>query len=112
MNPKVNIKQKVKSKKEPKGKSKKEPNIKSKKEPKVKPKKEPMAKPKKEKVKPKKEKVKLKQTEGTEGKVIVELEKKKEPDEQVYGDKLKSLLFKIKNQNNYNDNGIRFAWKN
>ena len=95
-----------------KGKSKKEPKGKPKKEPRSKPKKEkgkPKGKPNKEKVKPKKEKVKLKQTEG---KVIVELEKKKEPDEQVYGDKLKSLLFKIKNQNNYNDNGIRFAWKN
>ncbi len=105
MNTKVNTK--GKSKKEPKGKSKKEPRSKPKKE-----KGKPKGKPNKEKVKPKKENVKLKQTKGTEGKVIVELEKKKEPDEQVYGDKLKSLLFKIKNQNNYNDNGIRFAWKN
>ncbi len=45
-------------------------------------------------------------------KVIIEVEKKKEPNEVLYGDKLKNLLFKIKNQNNYNDAGIRFAWKN
>jgi len=83
------------SKKEPKKKS--EPK---KENPKVKPKSKPKPKPK--------PKAKSKR----ESKVIIELEKKKEPDEQVYGDKLKSLLFKIKNQNNYNDTGIRFAWKN
>ena len=49
---------------------------------------------------------------GKENKVIVEiLPSEKENNEELYSSKLKHLLYKIKNQNNYNDAGIRFAWK-
>jgi len=79
------------------------PEKKTKPKPKAKPKQKPKPKPKKE-TKPKAEKVQ---------KVIVEIEKKeKEPDEKMYSDKLKHLISKIKNQNNFTDSGIRFAWKN
>ena len=45
------------------------------------------------------------------GKVIVEITPP-EKENEIYSDKLKHLIYKIKNQNNYSDTGIRFAWKN
>ena len=45
------------------------------------------------------------------GKVIVEITSP-EKENEIYSDKLKHLIYKIKNQNNYSDIGIRFAWKN
>lgn len=48
-----------------------------------------------------------------ENKVIVEIERQEpQRSEEMYNSKLKSLLNKIKSQNQYSDNGIRFAWRN
>jgi hypothetical protein len=70
----------------------------------------PKSKPKtKAKVKVK---VKTKEHETKKtNKVIVEIEKTNENSESLYNDKLKHLLFKIKNQNNFTDTRIRFGWK-
>ena len=94
--------------KKPKPKKPKSPKGKSKpKKPKSEPKKpEGKAKPKKSEPKKPEPKKKCKQ------KVIVEIEKRETADDNRYDDKLKHLLFKIKNQNNYTDAGIRFGWKN
>ena len=84
-----------------------------------------MAETKKEKTKPK-EKVKSKtksmdksktksmdksKTKKKERKVIVEITEP-EKEKEIYADKVKHLLYKMKNQNNFNDTGIRFAWRN
>ncbi len=46
-------------------------------------------------------------------KVIVEIDKNYEgSNPQKYEDKLKNLIYKIKNQTLDTDNGIRFGWKN
>jgi hypothetical protein len=86
---------------------------KNKRKPKPKPKPKAKAKPKpkpKESVKPKEKKRKPKEQVS---KVIVQLEEnKQEKDENVYTNKLKSLINKIKTQNEYTDSGIRFAWRN
>ena len=84
--------------------------IKKKKEP-VKKKKETVEKKKEPK---KKESIKKeKKRENKERKVIVEITPaEKENNEELYSSKLKNLLFKIKNQNSFNDTGIRFAWRN
>ena len=81
---------------------------------KPKPKPKPTPKPKgkekpKGKVKPK-AKIEPIVKEKIESKVIVEITEP-EKEKEIYSDKVKHLLFKIKNQNNYNDTGIRFAWK-
>ena len=75
------------------------------------------SKPKKPKSEPKKPEGKAKPTKSEpkkkcKQKVIVEIEKRETADDNRYDDKLKHLLFKIKNQNNYTDAGIRFGWKN
>jgi len=50
---------------------------------------------------------------ASENKVIVEIERQEpQRSEEMYNSKLKSLLNKIKSQNQYSDNGIRFAWRN
>ena len=89
---------------------------KNKRKPKPKPKPKAKAKPKpkpKESVKPKEKKRKPKEQVSNHGKVIVQLEEnKQEKDENVYTNKLKSLINKIKTQNEYTDSGIRFAWRN
>ncbi len=91
-------------------KNKRKPKSKPK-EKKPKPKeKKPRPKPK---PKPKEKKRKSKEQVSNHGKVIVQLEEnKQEKDENVYTNKLKSLINKIKNQNEYTDSGIRFAWRN
>ena len=86
---KPKTKTKPKTKDKPKPKPKPKPKAKSKPTPKAKPK----SKPK-------------------ENKLIIEHMNEKEIDPIKYEDKLKHLLHKIKNQNNYDDTaGIRFAWK-
>ena len=83
-------------------------------EPKSKPKHKvvPKAKPKekqKSKVVPKV----VPNAKAGENKVIVEIERQEpQRSEEMYNSKLKSLLNKIKSQNQYSDNGIRFAWRN
>ena len=76
--------------------------------PKKKPKK--IKEPKKEKEakeeKPPKPKIKPK----PKGKVIVEIQPV-EKENELYPEKLRHLIYKIKNQNNFIDTGIRFAWK-
>jgi hypothetical protein len=68
----------------------------------------PKAKPK-EKQKPKV----VPNAKAGENKVIVEIERQEpQRSEEMYNSKLKSLLNKIKSQNQYSDNGIRFAWRN
>jgi len=77
--------------------------------------KKPAKKPKNKKPKkePKSKKEPPQKKEKESRKVIVEIEKKeKECDETRYVEKLKHLLFKIKNQHTNIDSGIRFAWKN
>ena len=60
----------------------------------------------------KKEPPKVKR-EKKERKIVVEITPaEKENNEEMYSSKLKNLLFKIKNQNSFNDTGIRFAWRN
>ena len=59
-------------------------------------------KPPKPKIKPKPKKPK--------GKVIVEIQPV-EKENELYPEKLRHLIYKIKNQNNFIDTGIRFAWK-
>jgi hypothetical protein len=91
----------TKKKKEP-AKKKKE-TVEKKKEPK---KKEPK---KKESMK----KDSIKKENKKENKIVVEITPaEKENNEEMYSSKLKNLLFKIKNQNSFNDTGIRFAWRN
>lgn len=96
-------------------KPEKQSKTKPEKEPKPKTKPKP-AKPKPAKPKPKKTKEvkpKPKKTKPKKGRVLVEtISPEKEQDPERYSDKLKHLLFKIKNQNNFNDFGIRFAWRN
>ena len=87
--PKVKVKVKVKVKSKVKDKVKVKDNETTSKE-KIKP-----------KIKPKKKRILIE---------ITPLEKENDP--LKYSDKLKHLIHKIKNQNNYNDTGIRFAWKN
>ena len=70
------------------------------------PKKEKPPKPKEEK--PPKPKIKPKQQ--PKGKVIVEIQPV-EKENELYPEKLRHLIYKIKNQNNFIDTGIRFAWK-
>ena len=83
----------MKDKPKPKPKPKDKPKPKPKDKPKDKPKAKPKTKPK-------------------ENKLIIEQINEKEIDPIKYEDKLKHLLHKIKNQNNYDDTaGIRFAWK-
>ena len=95
-------KKKPKPKYEPKPKPKYEPKPKPKSMPKEKPKPKPQAKHK-PKPKPKEE----------SNKVIVEIERQEpQRSEEMYNAKLKSLLSRIKSQNEYSDNGIRFAWRN
>jgi hypothetical protein len=56
---------------------------------------------------------KAKAGESNGNKVIVEIEQQEpQRSEEMYNSKLKSLLNKIKSQNQYSDNGIRFAWRN
>ena len=86
---------KPKTKPKPKTKSKSKPTQK-----KEKPK--PIPKQKKEKPKP--------VLKPKERKVIVEITEP-EKEKEIYSDKVKHLLYKIKDQNNYNDTGIRFAWR-
>jgi len=82
-------------------------------------KKEP-AKKKKETVEKKKEpkkkdsiKKENKRENKVNNKIVVEITPaEKENNEEMYSSKLKNLLFKIKNQNSFNDTGIRFAWRN
>ena len=75
----------------------------------------PKEKPK-SKSKPKsnpKPKAKPKDPLSKQGKVIVQLEEHTpKKDENVYTNKLKLLVNKIKTQNEYTDSGIRFAWRN
>lgn len=78
--------------------------------PKKKPKK--IKEPKKEK-EPKEEKPpkpKIKPKPKPKGKVIVEIQPV-EKENELYPEKLRHLIYKIKNQNNFIDTGIRFAWK-
>ena len=83
---------KCKPKPKEKAKSKPKPKEKAKSKPKPKPKPKPLT---------------------NQGKVIVQLEEHTpKKDENVYNNKLKSLLNKIKTQNEYTDSGIRFAWRN
>jgi len=100
---------KPKTKHEPKPKSipKEKPNQKSKCQSKPKPK--PKPKPKnKPKIKPK-----PKNNTSQFNKVIVEIERQEpQRSEEAYNAKLKNLLNRIKSQNEYSDNGIRFAWRN
>jgi len=87
-------------KKKPTKKKKEKKPVEKKKEPK---KKEPK----------KKESIKKEPKAKRENKVIVEITPaEKENNEEMYSSKLKNLLFKIKNQNSFNDTGIRFAWRN
>ena len=70
----------------------------------------------KAKIKPKakvKAKVKAKSKVKKQG-IIVEVDKTetKKNNPQKYLDKLKNLIYKIKNQTLETDNGIRFGWKN
>jgi len=77
----------------------------------AKPKEKPKAKPKpkpKSKAKPK---PKEKPKERSSGVIVQITPASKENNEELYSNKLKHILFKIKNQNNYSDAGIRFAWK-
>ena len=93
-------KKKPKPKYEPKPKPKSMPKEKPQPKPKAKPKPKPKQKPK---AKPKEE----------SNKVIVEIERQEpQRSEEMYNAKLKSLLSRIKSQNEYSDNGIRFAWRN
>ena len=72
----------------------------------------PKAKPK-EKQKPKVVPKVVPNPKAGENKVIVEIERQEpQRSEEMYNSKLKSLLNKIKSQNQYSDNGIRFAWRN
>jgi hypothetical protein len=88
----------TKKKKEP-AKKKKE-TVEKKKEPK-----------KKESIK--KDSIKKEPKTKKENKIVVEITPaEKENNEEMYSSKLKNLLFKIKNQNSFNDTGIRFAWRN
>lgn len=100
---------KPKTKHEPKPKfiPKEKPNQKSKSQSKPKPK--PKSKPKpKNKPKPT-----PKNNAGQINKVIVEIERQEpQRSEEAYNAKLKNLLSRIKSQNEYSDNGIRFAWRN
>ena len=91
----MNPKKKPKKIKEPK--EEKPPKPKEEKPPK--PKEEKAPKPK---IKPKPKKPK--------GKVIVEIQPV-EKENELYPEKLRHLIYKIKNQNNFIDTGIRFAWK-
>ena len=92
----------IKKKKEP-AKKKKE-TVEKKKEPK---KKESM---KKDSIK---KEPKVKKENKVDNKIVVEITPaEKENNEEMYSSKLKNLLFKIKNQNSFNDTGIRFAWRN
>ena len=93
-----------KEKVKPKSMDKPKPKPKTKSKEKVKPKEKPKVKPK---VKPKE---KSKPTEK-ERKVIVEITEP-EKEKEIYAEKLKHLIYKMKNQNNFNDTGIRFAWRN
>ena len=93
-------KKKPKPKHEPKPKPKSMPKEKPQPKPKAKPKPKPKPKPE---AKPKEE----------SNKVIVEIERQEpQRSEEMYNAKLKSLLSRIKSQNEYSDNGIRFAWRN
>jgi len=102
--------EKKKEKNNPKRQQKPEPKSKSK--PKPKQKTVPNAKTKekqKSKVVPKV----VPNPKAGENKVIVEIERQEpQRSEEMYNSKLKSLLNKIKSQNQYSDNGIRFAWRN
>ena len=69
--------------------------------------------PGKKKPEPTKKKPKQKQHDPpTKNKIIIQIEKTSQKDENLYSNKLKYLLSKIKNQNDYTDTGIRFALKN
>jgi len=65
-------------------------------------------KPPKPKIIPKPKKPK--KIEPKKGKVIVEIQPV-EKENELYPEKLRHLIYKIKNQNNFVDTGIRFAWK-
>ena len=61
----------------------------------------------------KKDSIKKEPKVKKENKIVVEITPaEKENNEEMYSSKLKNLLFKIKNQNSFNDTGIRFAWRN
>jgi hypothetical protein len=97
-------------------KKKEKNNPKRQQKPEQKPKQKPKTVPKVvSKAKPK-EKQKSKvvpNPKAGENKVIVEIERQEpQRSEEMYNSKLKSLLNKIKSQNQYSDNGIRFAWRN
>jgi len=64
----------------------------------------------KSKAKESKDKSAIVKEPKVKGKFIVEMGK--ENDVLLYSNKLKHLVSKIKNQNDFNDNSIRFAWKN
>ena len=94
---------KQKPKQQPKKAIKQQPKKAVKQQPKKAPKQQPKKAPKQHS---------SNKSNGKENKVIVEiLPSEKENNEELYSSKLKHLLYKIKNQNNYNDAGIRFAWK-
>jgi hypothetical protein len=100
--------EKKKEKNNPKRQQKPEPKSKPKQKPKVVSKAKPKEK-QKSKVVPKV----VPNPKAGENKVIVEIERQEpQRSEEMYNSKLKSLLNKIKSQNQYSDNGIRFAWRN
>jgi len=76
--------------------------------PKPKPKKEKNNKPKqKPKPKPKKEK-----KSNPKGTIRIDIDQSDCKNTNVYNEKIKNLVYKIKNQSLDTDYGIRFGWKN
>ena len=93
-------------------KPKPNPNPKMKPKPKQNPKKEKNNKPKpKSKPKPK-QKPKQKPEKKDKGTFIIDTDESDRKNTNVYNEKIKNLVYKIKNQSLDTDYGIRFGWKN